>query len=512
MAQKAGHRAGDGDDYPLLREALARLLKDDPFSRYGAHAVGIGRKVVRNKATRRLALRFYVAKKIGLTDLPRERRIPRSFRTLSAKQGREVDLPADVIESPAAELHLPDLESALRPVPGGASCSSSTSVGAGTIGGWVWDNTDDTIVMLSNLHVFGSIGGVIIQPGTPDGGQSPQDRIGTVKRSIALDPYVPRTPSDCRNFVDAAIGEADSSELFDLTVADIGPAVYDTADPAMNDDVEKTGQTTGHTFGRITDADYHVVLPYPDGNSYVICDCFLIEPSDPAQLWGSQGDSGSIVFRQDAGAVFKPALGLYFGGGGVPPNNYGFACKIGNVFAELDLGPLCIAGCAAFVDALYADEAEVGPGGFAVGDAGMAAVAPAQFTLKERQRAHRFHTGLTLDIRKRLMTSARGRGIVAFIDRHRGELLTLLVGDGDTRRALVAALRPILMGAVTTDDVLRRKLTEADIERIDRLAAVGAGKGSSAFRKSLKVLHALFENATGRSLADVLQVSRVKRE
>ena len=372
----------------------------------------------------------------------------------------------------------------------------------------MWDNTDDTIVMLSNQHVFGSAGGVIIQPGTPDGGQSPQDRIGTVKRSIALDPYVPRTPSDCRNFVDAAIGEADSSELFDLTVADIGPAVYDTADPAEDDDVEKTGQTTGHTFGRITDADYHVVLDYPDGNSYVICDGFRIEPSDPAQLWGSNGDSGSIVFRQDDGTVIKPALGLYFGGGGVPPNNYGFACKIGNVFAELDLGPLCIAGCAAFVDALYADEAEVGPGGPTLDSAGAAGAAPAQFTLKEqqRQRARRFHAGLTLDLRKRLTTSACGRGVVAFIDRHRSDLLTLLVGDGDARRALVAVLRPILTGAVTTDDVLRRKLTAADIERIDRLAAVGAGKGSSTFRKSLKVLHALFKNATGRSLAEVLEI------
>jgi hypothetical protein len=185
MAQKAGHQGGNGDDYPLLRETLARLLKDDPFSRYGVHAVGIGKKIVKNKATRRLALRFYVEKKIRLADLPRERRIPRSFRAFSARQGRTVELPADVIESPPAALHLPDLESALRPVPGGASCSSSTSVGAGTIGGWVWDNTDDTIVMLSNRHVFGSAGGVIIQPGTTDGGQSPQDRIGTVKRSVA---------------------------------------------------------------------------------------------------------------------------------------------------------------------------------------------------------------------------------------------------------------------------------------------------------------------------------------
>lgn len=504
MANESEHVFSNHPDYPLLRESLAQLLRADPFSRYGAHAVGIGPKAVAGKLTDRLALRFYVACKLPAAQLPRERRIPGSFPAYSGKDQREVELITDVVESPPGEM-LVDLGSELRPVPGGASCSSITYVGTGTIGGWVWDNTDDTIVMLSNQHVFGNtLGGAIIQPGTADGGESPQHRIGQVKRRVPMMTYRGRpVPDDC-NYVDAAIGEADSSELFDLTVVDLGPAVYEVDDPAAGDAVEKTGQTTGHTVGVITDANYNTTIDnHPDG-PVVMCDCLRIEPADPAELFSSNGDSGSIVFRQVEGSVIKPALGLLFGGGGVPPNNYGIACKINNVFAALDLGPLCIAGCAAFVDALYADESENDGGDhLRTPDVG-----PPLFTARERRRrrSHRFHSGLTLDVQKRLMTSLRGRGLLGVINRHRSEILTLVVKDGDTRRAMVAALRPILAGAVTTTDVLERKLTAQDVERLNRMLAVGSGNGTAELRKSLEALHALLDGATGRSLAEVLAI------
>lgn len=495
-------------DYPLLRELLAQTLRADPFQRYGIHAVGIGEKIVNGKPVNKLALRFYVTSKLPLARLPGERRIPGSFRVFSSKRDRDVELITDVIESPSPELHQIDLESAVRPIPGGVSCSSLTSVGTGTIGGWVWDNTDDTIVMLSNQHVFGNtIGGAIIQPGTSDGGQSPQDRVGQVKRSVPVVPVVGRpAPSDC-NSVDAAIGEADSSDLFDLTVVDVGPAVYDTEDPLIGTNVEKTAQTTGHTTGTITDVDYNTILPYPEGQ-VVMCDCFRIEPSDPNQLWGSNGDSGAIVFRQDDGSVIKPALGLYFGGGGVPPHNWGLACKITNVFAALDLGPLCIAGCAAFVDALYAVEGDAQPGEAVSLDVHRRLNAPPVFAVRERlrRRSQQFHTGLTVDLQKRLTTSPRGRGLLAFIDRHRSELLTLVVKDGDTRRAMAAALRPILVGADTTSDLLRRNLTEADIGGLEKLATVAASKASREFNKSLKAVRALFKDAKDKSLAEALEI------
>jgi hypothetical protein len=49
----------------------------------------------------------------------------------------------------------------------------------------VLDKTDETVVMLSNAHVFGPTAGAeIIQPGSADGGNPGTDRIGSVKRSL----------------------------------------------------------------------------------------------------------------------------------------------------------------------------------------------------------------------------------------------------------------------------------------------------------------------------------------
>ncbi|MCB0705699.1 MAG: hypothetical protein KDC34_10335, partial [Saprospiraceae bacterium] len=364
MAKRKQLKFRNEDDYPALRIQLGELKRGGAFKRFGVHAIGIGPKIKKGKTTDQLVIRFYVLCKLPEANLDPAMRIPGSFQTFVTTQQKTIELKTDVIVSAPAYTHAPGLDEVNRPVPGGVSCSSITFFGTGTIGGWVWDNTDNSIVMLSNYHVFGAtIGGQIIQPGTADGGVFPQDQVARVKRSIPVKGYEgDPVPSDC-NFIDAAIAASDNSEFFDLTVVEIGPAVYDTGNPVLGEIVEKTGQTTGHTVGIVVDADYSTIISgYPAGPA-VFCDCIRIEPVDSALLFSSNGDSGSIVFRTNTESVLKPALGLYFGGGGTPPNNYGVACKIQTVFNELDLGPLCIAGCAAWVDALYADEADEGTQG-----------------------------------------------------------------------------------------------------------------------------------------------------
>lgn len=512
MAKNAQDGLSNQDDYALMCEFVRELLRSDPYSRYGVHGVGVGRKEIKGKPTDLLAIRFHVAFKLPPAKLLPERRIPRTYAYTVPEDGRVLTFATDVIESPPGKPHaIP-----VRPVPGGVSCSGHGDIwpGAGTIGGWVWDNTDDTIVMLSNQHVFGDAAGTpILQPGSADGGVFPQDRIGAVKRSIPLMPAPApgqeTYPGDC-NFVDAAVGSLDDSDNFDLTVLEIGPAVYETANPAVGMVVEKTGQTTGHTVGTITDLPYHTLVPYPIEGDVIICDAFRFATNDPAELpLSSMGDSGSLVFMQQANDVIKPAVGLLFGGGTGTNNFWAMACQIGNVFSALDLGPLCIAGCSAFVDALYADAVEDDA---AEGDdAGRLAtpdVSPALFTSRERgrERARRFHTGLTLDLQKRIITGQRGRGLIRFVNRHRSELMAFVVKDGDVRRALVAALRPVLAGAITTEDVLDHRLSAAEVSRMQDLLALGDSKGSTELRKSLKVLAEMLDGAAGKSVGEVLGV------
>lgn len=496
-------------DYPLLREFLSQLMRSNPYSQYGVHGVGVGAKVVAGEATDQLVIRFHVASKIPPSRLLPEQHIPDTFQYFSQRDNREVAVKTDVIESPPGTPHT-DPESVVRPVPGGVSCSGHGDMwaGTGTIGGWVWDNTDDSIVMLSNQHVFGNAAGTpIIQPGSQDGGAFPQDQIGQVKRSIPLIP-VPigqePVPGDC-NFVDAAIADLDNSDNFDLTVLEIGPAVYEVDSPVIGMTVEKFGQTTGHTVGEITDLPYNVLLSYPVEGDVALCDCFRYETNDPTQLpLSSQGDSGALVFQQGAPGVIKPVVGLLLGGGKSANNNWTIACQITNVFSALNLGPLCIAGCPAFVDALYADGAD--GGGEAQLD--ITDISPDLFATKERQRqrARSFHTQLTLDLQKRFLTSQRGRGVIGFINRHRNELTTLVVNDGEAQRAIVSALRPILVGASTTTDVLEHKLTEFEVDQLNELINVWDSRGSASLRKSLKVFQALLDGATGRSLAEILAI------
>jgi hypothetical protein len=506
MAMQTGDAFSNSRDYPLLREFLTELMRSDPFSRYAAHGVGVGRKVVAGKPTDRLALRFHVPYKIPSSRVLPEQLIPETFHYFSREQNRALDLLTDVIESSPGRPHV-DPESVVRPIPGGVSCSGHADAwpGSGTIGGWVWDNTDDTIVMLSNQHVFGNTGGTpILQPGSADGGVFPQDRVGAVKRSIPLvtapQPLSQAVyPDDC-NFVDAAIASVDDSENFDLTVLEIGPAVYEIADPVVDMDVEKFGQTTGHTVGRVTDVPYNTVFPYPVEGDVIMCDCFRYETSDPDHLpISDHGDSGSLVFRQGGTSVIKPVVGLLFGGGTAANNNWSVACTIREVFQALDLGPLCIAGCAAFVDALYADEAE--------DDSDIAGINPV-YTAPERRRHRtgRLHTGLTLDLQKRFLISLRGRAFIRLINRHQSELLTLVVTKGDFRRALLTALRPILRGAVTTTDVLERRLDKQDLDRLNRALDVVDTQGSPEFRKSLRFVRALLLEAEGRSLSEIFRI------
>jgi hypothetical protein len=483
--------------YALLRELKASLGMDW-VRRRGAHAMGIGRKIVNGKKTNTLALRVYVAEKRRLATLRADELVPSEVRFLSRKGARESTLPTDVIETPPARSEAIDPETRIRPVPGGVSGGINGSTG--TIGGWVWDTTDDTIVLLSNDHVLETVGADILQQGTADGGSLPADKIGDVKRTV------PRTTSGT-NVVDCAIGDVDSSSLHDLTVVDIGPAVHATAVATLDLEVEKYGQSTRHTFGEITDADWNGMVD----STWSFDDCFRVDVISPSTDWSNSGDSGSLVFSQTpiaSGSSIKPVVGLHFAGA----STYGVGCKIQNVFEELDLTTLCAGAFAALLDALFDAESEGEVGEEAEtrlrGAARAAATrrAPLTFAGGERSVALRFSTGLSRDVETRLATTREGRLLTDFVDAHRAELLTLLTQDGDLRRATVAALGPLLAGATTTTDFFERTFTAGDLRRIDALAREVQRAGSSQVRKAVKPVFALRPSAEGKTVADVVGI------
>lgn len=508
---------------PVIAEFKARSDVLGLMRRHGAHSVGIAPKIVDGEPTDKLALVFYVAAKRGGEDVTEHERIPDTFSFIQEKSRRRRRVTTDVVETPPATFE-PDPETRIRPVPGGVSGGINGSTG--TIGGWVWDNTDDSIVMLSNHHVLGHTAGTdILQQGTADGGSLPADKIGDVKRGIV------RT-STGTNTVDAAIGDPDDDSIYDLSVLEIGPAVYATDTATFHMEVEKFGQTTEHTFGRIISTSYSTLV---DG-TWFFDDCLRIEPISPSADWSAGGDSGSIVFRQEPtteGGEIKPAVGLHFAGGGI----YGVACKIENVFAALDLDSLCSGAFSNFLDSLNESESEfegevsmastevslsdatlMRPGaGLTTRDLRSLTARPvpslvarpttraATFSAKVRGRASALNPvrGLSRDVQSRLKSTSKGRKLTDAVDTHRGELLTMLAKDGDVRRAAVSALRPVTKSAVTSDDVLRTVLTDDAIERFDRLGDTVTRKASPQLQNVIGELRELAGEARGATLGQL---------
>lgn len=96
-----GMNQGKSPEYAWLRE-FKRAHGRELLRRYGAHAIGIGRKRVSGHRTGRLALIFYVERK-GPAGGPDTEPIPPTFAFTPSGSARPVQLLTDVVESaPAA--------------------------------------------------------------------------------------------------------------------------------------------------------------------------------------------------------------------------------------------------------------------------------------------------------------------------------------------------------------------------------------------------------------------------
>ena len=94
--------AADRPEYAWLRE-FKEAHGTGLLRRYGAHAIGIGWKLVAGVKTDQLVLRFYVERKIPTREITGER-IPPSIPFVPSGSDRLVSLGTDVVESPPAEL------------------------------------------------------------------------------------------------------------------------------------------------------------------------------------------------------------------------------------------------------------------------------------------------------------------------------------------------------------------------------------------------------------------------
>lgn len=298
----------EGSDAPVAEAVRAEAAAVQKTARPwvmgpGIQGLGIARRVTAGKASKELALKVYVEKKLPKAKCKNP--VPRTCR-IGAIAGA---IPTDI--EAIGRVRLESNTSKVRPAIPGFSVFNVKGApkNAGTFGCLVRrKNNTAGLYLLSNSHVLarsglGSVGDGISQPGTRDGGTNPKDVIAKLSDWIPFQFTAATSP----NLVDAAIAKVKSKKLVTSAIRLIGIPKGVGKALRIGMRVQKTGRTTDYTQGLIQDVNYRMALRYPKAGGgrgrvgfkdLVLCTRYT-----------AGGDSGSAVLNMQGRVV-----GLHFAG------------------------------------------------------------------------------------------------------------------------------------------------------------------------------------------------------
>jgi hypothetical protein len=259
-------------------------------------AVGISEKESRGRPTGKLALTFYVERKVALGSLRADEAVPPALpEALSGPQ----TIPTDV---KVIGRIVPETNATRRPVQPGNSIGH-LKVTAGTLGAFV--KRGGRLMILSNSHVLaksgkGKMGDEILYPGKYDGGRKPDDLVARLADFIEFE-----TGGEFVNRVDCAIAEPLESRLAEIKKEIKGLGLpKGTIRPKRGMQVMKVGRTTGKTSGLVLDINFRTTIKYQGIGSVGFIDQVL------CTRYTEGGDSGALVIDKESGK----AVGLHFSG------------------------------------------------------------------------------------------------------------------------------------------------------------------------------------------------------
>ena len=435
---------------------------------------GTGYRQKNGEYTNEVCVQIFVERKYPLEQLPPGTIVPTD---VTAEEARPIR--TDVIETGPLDAFQDTTR--YRPVPGGCSIGPQQSNSAGTLGGWAADNTDDTIVLLTNNHVISNLDTQptlrgVCQPGRLDGGTFPADQIGTLKRDVALTTVPSTSPTlPAATAVDAAIG----TMTVDRTdnVLNVGPAIYELQSPTLGMNVQKRGRTTQLTTnGTITSINGTFTISYRNRTRLGrIANSFVITSTDGNQF-SAAGDSGSLITNQQRGQLNNtlPVVGLLYAGG---TNSMNVPITIANdinaVLAALNLTTVCDAAVRALIEAIFGASERV----------------PAASTrVMERKEAQ------LRRLRSRVLTETPlGKNVVAFVEENAADLSGALMEDEDAFGLAVRLIEPWLRLKNNFE------ILEAPIDSDTVQAFAHLSERLAKLRPSLKEQMATFESAISRA-------------
>jgi hypothetical protein len=259
-------------------------------------AVGISEKESKGKLTGKLALTFYVEKKVPLHRLRADEAVPPA---LPEAVGGQHTIPTDV--KVIGRIH-PETNAVRHPLQPGNSIGH-TKVTAGTLGAFV--KRGSQLLLLSNSHVLAMSGrakqgDAILYPGKYDGGKKPVDLVARLLDFVQF-----QTGGDFVNRVDCAIAEPLESRLADIKEGIKGIGLpKGTIQPKRGMQITKVGRTTGKTTGRVLDVNFRTTINYQGVGPVGFIDQVL------CTRYTEGGDSGALVIDKKSGK----AVGLHFSG------------------------------------------------------------------------------------------------------------------------------------------------------------------------------------------------------
>jgi hypothetical protein len=296
----------------MAAKRLARALDE-------VRAIDYGIVYVKEKATARRGIRFHMNRKLKLSSLARDQRLP------DAIGGVEVDV-LGVGYTP----HNGSARAPHDPLQPGVSVGSKKQLTTGTLGPIVRDLNSQNLCLLSNWHVF--CGGPearpndeITQPGPMDFNNGPT--VALLDRWLRLGEQF-----------DAALarlspGAHATDQLFNTAFRPVA-----TKAPAVGMRLVKSGAVSGVTYAKVDGVSGHYRLDYSqygDGPQWMQGFRLIPDPAAPAPAVSLPGDSGSLWVDSADGV----AVGLHFAGEDdiSPLNNYALAHPIEDVFTRLNV-------------------------------------------------------------------------------------------------------------------------------------------------------------------------------
>jgi hypothetical protein len=300
--------------------------------RHRAHAIGIGYKYVGGRRTDKVAVVFYVHKKLTVEELIK--------RGIEAIPRELFGHPTDVREVPRGFTIRQD-DTRYRPFSGIGykEIGATATLGYVNRKGEVLSNNHVLANQSLTINVTASKGDAFIQPGYIGGGRYPEDVVGHLDRWIDLIPA--NAPNPCGlgsmvarflsifpkilgrrgrfvyiyepqpNYIDGAVGIADPG-TFEPGIRGLGEVVGGR-DPILGRRLQKRGRTTGLTHGVVTAVGVSVdVEGYQGIYTCHFEDQVAIESETGA--YSQPGDSGAAnVTDEPNSPLYYEAL-LFAGG------------------------------------------------------------------------------------------------------------------------------------------------------------------------------------------------------